>query len=53
MKYGLLGRRLNYSYSPQIHEQLGSYPYALFEKEPEEVADFLKNGPKPQRKWGR
>ena len=44
MKYGLLGRRLNYSYSPQIHEQLGSYPYALFEKEPEEVADFLKSG---------
>ena len=44
MQYGLLGRRLSHSYSPQIHEQLGSYPYALFEKEPEDVADFLKNG---------
>ena len=41
---GLLGRKLGHSYSPQIHKRLGSYPYALYEKEPEEVEDFLKNG---------
>ena len=41
---GLLGRKLGHSYSPQIHKMLGSYPYALYEKEPEEVEDFLKNG---------
>ena len=44
MKCGLLGRRLGHSYSPQIHAMLGSYPYALFEKEPEEIEDFLKSG---------
>ncbi len=44
MKCGLLGRKLGHSYSPQIHTMLGSYPYALYEKEPEEVENFLKNG---------
>lgn len=44
MKCGLLGRRLGHSYSPQIHKQLGSYSYALFEKEPEGIAAFLKYG---------
>lgn len=44
MKCGLLGRKLGHSYSPQIHGMLGDYSYALFEKEPEEVGDFLKNG---------
>ena len=44
MKCGLLGRKLGHSYSPQIHGQLASYSYSLFEKEPEELADFLKNG---------
>ncbi len=44
MKCGLLGRKLSHSYSPQIHAQLGDYPYDLFEKEPEEIEDFLKNG---------
>lgn len=44
MKCGLLGRKLGHSYSPQIHAYLGSYPYTLFEKEPEEVEAFLKNG---------
>ena len=44
MQCGLLGRKLGHSYSPQIHECLGSYRYDLFEKEPEEVGDFLKNG---------
>lgn len=44
MKCGLLGRKLGHSYSPQIHGLLGDYPYALFEKEPEDLEDFLKNG---------
>lgn len=44
MKCGLLGRKLGHSYSPQIHACLGDYSYTLFEKEPEEVADFLKSG---------
>ena len=44
MKCGLLGRKLGHSYSPQIHGLLGDYSYALFEKEPEELASFLKNG---------
>ena len=44
MKCGLLGQRLGHSYSPQIHHHLGSYCYSLFEKEPEELADFLENG---------
>ena len=44
MKCGLLGRKLGHSYSPQIHAYLGDYSYKLFEKEPEEIGDFLKNG---------
>ena len=44
MKCGLLGRHLAHSYSPQIHAQLGDYPYTLYEKEPEQLEDFLKSG---------
>lgn len=44
MKCGLLGRKLGHSYSPQIHSQLAEYSYVLFEKEPEELAAFLKTG---------
>lgn len=44
MKCGLLGGKLTHSYSPQIHGYLGSYSYELFEKMPEELEDFLKNG---------
>ena len=44
MKCGLLGRRLGHSYSPQIHGYLADYSYELFEKEPEQVGDFLKHG---------
>ena len=43
MKCGLLGRKLGHSYSPQIHGILGDYFYALFEKESEELEDFLRN----------
>ncbi len=44
MVCGLLGRRLGHSYSPQIHGQLGNYEYHLFEKEPENLGEFLKHG---------
>lgn len=44
MKCGLLGRTLGHSYSPAIHALLGDYDYALYEKEPEELADFLLRG---------
>lgn len=43
MKCGLLGRKLEHSYSPQIHKYLGDYGYDLFEKEPDEIETFLKN----------
>lgn len=42
MKCGLLGEKLSHSYSPQIHSQLGDYEYALYEKDPNELAYFLR-----------
>ena len=44
MKSGLLGRKLGHSYSPQIHALMGTYSYDLFEKEPEEVGEFILHG---------
>ena len=44
LKCGLLGEKLGHSYSPAIHKKLGDYEYRLYEKAPEDVADFLKNG---------
>ena len=38
----MLGRKLGHSLSPQIHRFFGDYEYRLYEKEPEEVADFLR-----------
>ena len=40
--YGLLGRKLSHSHSPQIHRLLGGYDYDLFEREPEQVVDFVQ-----------
>lgn len=42
--YGLLGRKLAHSWSPLIHQQLGSSPYHLIELEPDEVANFVREG---------
>jgi len=42
-KFGLLGERLGHSFSPMIHGMLAGYEYELYEKQPEEVGDFLKN----------
>ena len=44
MQFGLLGRKLGHSYSPMIHSLIGSSPYCLYEQEPENVGDFLRNG---------
>ena len=44
VKCGLLGRKLGHSYSPAIHASLGDYSYSLWEKEPEELEAFLKDG---------
>ena len=44
MRFGLLGRKLVHSYSPQIHSLLGDYEYPLYEKEPDEIAEFMANG---------
>lgn len=44
MKYGLLGRKLGHSYSPEIHSHLGSTPYSLYEVEPDQLKDFLHSG---------
>lgn len=41
---GLLGRTLGHSYSPRIHSLLGNYEYRLFEKEPNELESFLRDG---------
>lgn len=47
--FGLLGRKLGHSFSPGIHRQIGeaagrTYDYVLFEKEPEELEAFIKDG---------
>lgn len=42
--FGLVGRRLGHSWSPQIHEMLGSAPYELHELEPEELEPFVRGG---------
>jgi len=44
LRSGLLGEHLGHSYSPQIHALLGRYEYKLYEKSPDEVEDFIKNG---------
>ena len=41
MVCGLLGHKLGHSYSPQIHRLLGNYSYDLFEKEPDQLEEFL------------
>ena len=43
MKYGLLGKKLGHSFSPQIHAFLGDYSYNLFETEPNMLSDFFQN----------
>lgn len=44
MKCGLLGEKLGHSYSPQIHAELVDYEYLLYEKAPDEVEAFVREG---------
>ena len=44
LKCGLLGEKLGHSYSPAIHALLGDYEYRLYEKNADQIADFLQNG---------
>ncbi len=41
-KFGLLGRKLGHSWSPQIHALLCGYEYGLYEVEPEDLARFME-----------
>ena len=43
--FGLVGRRLGHSWSPHIHERLGSAPYRLVELEPDEGEVLLGGAP--------
>lgn len=44
MRCGLLGQRLGHSYSPAMHGMLADYEYRLYEKQPEELPAFLREG---------
>lgn len=44
LKCGLLGGKLEHSYSPEIHALLGDYEYELYEKTPAEAEVFLRHG---------
>ena len=43
MHYGLLGRNLSHSYSPQIHSAFADYDYRLMEIEPDKLESFMRN----------
>ena len=47
-RFGLLGRKLSHSFSPEIHRQLAAYSkpytYEIFEVEPENLEDFVRHG---------
>lgn len=40
--YGLLGRKLLHSLSPEIHRELGNASYDLFQLEPEQLDEFFE-----------
>ena len=44
--FGLLGRKLSHSISPEIHNLLCDYEYVLFEREPDELDEFFKKSKK-------
>ena len=43
-KCGLLGGKLGHSYSPAIHALLADYEYKLYERESDELEEFLTHG---------
>ncbi len=40
--YGLLGKDLTHSHSPQVHRMLGGYDFALFDIPEEQLDEFMK-----------
>ena len=44
LRFGLLGERLEHSYSPMIHAEFGDYEYRLYEKRPEDLDVFFRHG---------
>lgn len=42
-KYGLIGKKLSHSYSPDIHKAFGLADYELFELHETELEDFIKH----------
>ena len=46
VRAGLLGRKLPYTFSVELHEKFGT-DYAVFEKEEKDLADFFRNLPVP------
>lgn len=40
--FGLLGRKLSHSISPEIHNLFCDYEYVLFEREPDELDEFFE-----------
>ena len=47
-KYGLLGRKLLHSLSPEIHRELGNNRYDLFSLNPMSLMLFLKSVTLPE-----
>ena len=43
--FALIGKPLGHSFSPLIHERLGSAPYALVELDPDQVEAYLRYAP--------
>lgn len=43
MIYGLLGKKLEHSYSPELHRLLGAQDYKLFEVAEEDLESFIKS----------
>lgn len=43
-EFGILGRKLTHTYSPEVHMMLGGYKFGIFEREPEQLESFIKDG---------
>ena len=41
MEYGLIGKKLGHSFSKEIHESIGKYPYELIELDESEFENFI------------
>ena len=41
VSFGLLGEKLDHSYSPELHRLLGNYTYSLMPTAPDELDDFF------------